>query len=438
MFPSLPRVNPGPKGANAGPLAPGAADAPPPFEPRPVAEAGVIKAVWSAATAFGRAWVTESWRNVSPGVWRSALNDAACDHRFFEVIERAMRRQFEQRYFVLENRHEGRFAVQPFFLVRQDLAAGLPARARRLFEPWRRRWPHLLTARVLMVGNPAGEGRVDGNQPWVPRALYDALTAFSRHAGVALMLLKDFPAEYRPSFRAFTERGFVRMPGLPSARLPLDFIRFDDFVAQRLSKSYRKSLRRKWRAISRQPPVTMALVDDLRAVIDDIFPLHLQVYARAERRFEALTPEYLLGLQERLPDKVRCFVWRQRGKVVAFNLCLVHGQTLYDLDVGFDYEVALDLHLYFLTWRDVVEWCLRHGIRIYEGGPLNYDPKLHLGFELVPQDVYLRHAWRPLGPLLRLAARWLGPVPHEPLLKRFSNYSALFGQTEGRSQEGSR
>ena len=428
MFPSLPRVvNLGPKGARAGSITPDAADAPPAFGPRPVADGGVAKAVWSAVTPCGRAWVTHSWREVSPAVWRAAFNDAPYDHRFFEVIERAMRRQFEQRYFVLEDRQEGRFAVQPFFMVRQDLAAGLPARARRLLEPWRKRWPHLLTAPILMVGNPAGEGRIDGDQPWVPRALCEALIAFSQHAGVALTLLKDFPAEYRPPFRAFTERGFVRLPGLPSARLSLDFTGFEAFVAQRLSKSYRKSLRRKWRAISRRPPVTMTLVDDARAVIDDVFPLHLQVYARAERTFEALTPEYLLGLQERLPDKVRCFVWRQRGKVVAFNLCLVHGETLYDLDVGFDYEVALDLHLYFSTWRDVVEWCLRQGIRTYHGGPLSYDPKLHLGFELVPQDLYVRHAWGPLGPLLRVAARWLGPVPHEPLLKRFSNYSALFG-----------
>lgn len=296
---------------------------------------------------------------ISPAVWRAAFNDAPCDHRFFEVIERAMHRQFDQRYFVLENREETRIAVQPFFLVRQDLATGLPRRVRSLIDPWRKCWPHLLTARILMVGNPAGEGR------------------------------------------------------------------FEDYVAERLGKTHRKSLRRKWRAISRQPPVTMALAD-VRAVIDDIFPLHLQVYARAKRTFEALTPEYLLGLQERMPDKVRCFVWRQRDKVVAFNLCLVHGETLYDLDVGFNYEVAFDLHLYFLTWRDVVDWCLRHGIRTYHGGPLNYDPKLHLRFELVPQDLYVRHAWRPLGPLLRLAARLLGPVPHEPLLKRFPNYPALF------------
>lgn len=368
-----------------------AVDAPLMFDPRSVEEAGVVKAIWSAVTPCGRIWVTQSWRDVSPAVWRSAFKDAPYDHRFFEVVEHAMRGQFEQQYFVLENRRDGRFAVQPFFMVRQDLTAGLPAHARRLLEPWRKRWPHLLTARILMVGNPAGEGRIDGDQFWVPRALCAALISFTRRVGVTLMLLKDFPAEYRPSFRAFTECGFVRMPGLPSARLSLDFSRFDDFVVRRLSRSYRKSLRRKWRAIARRPPVTMAVVDDARAIIDSIFQLHLQVYARAERRFEALTPDYLLDLQDRMPDKVRCFVWRHCGKVVAFNLCLVHGESLYDLDVGFDYEVALDLHLYFLTWRDVIEWCLREGIRIYHGGPLNYDPKLHLGFELVPQDLYIRH-----------------------------------------------
>jgi hypothetical protein len=42
-----------------------------------------------------------------------------------------------------------------------------------------------------------------------------------------------------------------------------------------------------------------------------------------------------------MPDKTRFFVWRQNGRIAAFNLCLVHRQTLYDLGVGFDYSVAL-------------------------------------------------------------------------------------------------
>jgi hypothetical protein len=124
------RVGPGSAATHAGGGAPGtprssAAETPPAFAPAPVAGVGTARAVWSAAIACGRAWVMESWRDVSPEVWRSAFHDAAHDHRFFEVIERALRKQFDPRYFVLENRPEGRFAGATLF-------PGAPGFERRL------------------------------------------------------------------------------------------------------------------------------------------------------------------------------------------------------------------------------------------------------------------------------------------------------------------
>ena len=53
-----------------------------------------------------------------------------------------------------------------------------------------------------------------------------------------------------------------------------------------------------------------------------------------------------------MPDRARFFIWRQDGKMIAFALCLVHGDTIYDECLGLDYSVALDLHLYFYTMRD--------------------------------------------------------------------------------------
>jgi len=35
---------------------------------------------------------------------------------------------------------------------------------------------------------------------------------------------------------------------------------------------------------------------------------------------------------------------------------MVHEGTLYDLAMGLDYSVALELSLYFFTWRDMIEW----------------------------------------------------------------------------------
>ena len=98
--------------------------------------------------------------------------------------------------------------------------------------------------------------------------------------------------------------------------------------------------------------------------------------------FDALNKDYFLALSHEMPDKTRFFVWRQNGRITAFNLCLIHRQTLYDLGVGFDYSVALQLHLYFVTFRDVIGWGIANGIRTYHAGSLDYDPKLHSSFGL--------------------------------------------------------
>jgi hypothetical protein len=100
--------------------------------------------------------------------------------------------------------------------------------------------------------------------------------------------------------------------------------------------------------------------------------------------------------------------------------------VLHDIEIGFEYPLALELHLYFVTWRDVITWCLEHDIHTYHTEPLNYDPKLHLRLELVPQDVYARHCSKWVNRIFQVAMNYLGPVRYEPLLRKFPNYAELF------------
>ena len=59
-------------------------------------------------------------------------------------------------------------------------------------------------------------------------------------------------------------------------------------------------------------------------------------------------------LSRTMPDRARFFLWRQNGKAIAFSIALVHDETIYDDYLGLDYQVALDLHLYFYTFRDII------------------------------------------------------------------------------------
>jgi predicted N-acyltransferase len=192
-----------------------------------------------------------------------------------------------------------------------------------------------------------------------------------------------------------------------------------------LSKVFRKNLRRKFKALEKVPPLELEVLTDATHLVDEIFPLYMQTFQRSEFKFEELTKEYFCLMGQIMPERSRYFIWRQAGRIVAFSLCQVHEGILYDLDVGLDYAVALDLHLYFVTWRDIIQWGLANGVKRYHTGPLNYDPKLHLRMKLAPQDLYARHASPWINPIFGIAIEYLQPARHNATLAQFANANEM-------------
>lgn len=282
--------------------------------------------------------------------------------------------------------------------------------------------------RVLMVGCAAGPGELDAanleDEQWIAEALGATLRDYARANKASLVVFKDFQASYRPAMTVLFEYSFARVPSMPMTRLATPFQNFDEYM-QRLGYVSRKSLRRKFRKTERAAKIDMQVVNDPSAVIDQIYPLYLQVHERSPMKFEHLSRDFFLRIAQELSDRVRFFIWRIGDKIVAFSLCLLCGDTLYDEVIGLDYEVALDLHLYFYTMRDVIRWAIEQKLGNYVSGPLNYDPKLHLGHELAPLDLYVMHTKRWLNPIFQFALKYLEPTRHDPVLKKFPNAAEL-------------
>ena len=376
-------------------------------------------------TTCGHAWVVSSASRIPSEIRRTALAGRNKDFRYYELLEESLRSQFDYRYFVLHDEASCEWAIQPFFFVNQDLLAGLPQAVRSLAAPIRKLWPRFLSLRMMMIGCAAGEGELDLAGPWLADALREAIDAYRPQARASIILLKDFPSTYRGALETFIRHGYQRAPSMPAARLELDFADFEEYMTVKLSKVFRKNLRRKLRASEDSAPIAMEVLTDATHLVDEIYPLYRQTYERSDFKFEELNKEYFALIGQRLPDQAHYFIWRQNGRVIAFNLCLVHAGILHDLDVGLDYSVALDLHMYFVTWRDVIQWCLRNGVKAYHTGPLNYDPKLHLKLLLAPQDLYARHNSPIINPIFKLAIKYLEPTRHDPTLKKFTNVSEL-------------
>lgn len=359
--------------------------------------------------------------------WPKAFAGKSKDHRFYEIVEQTLDSNFEHHYLVLEDGAGKVRAVQPLFFVQQNLVEGIPA-LRGAVEFIRRRFPRFLTMRVLMAGNAAGEGHLGACAPddetWVADALFATLKIYARQSKASLVVFKDFPARYRQAMRNFSAHGYTRVPSMPMTELLLNYTDFEHYVST-LGSSTRKDLRRKFRKIAAAPPISVEVLSDLTPFVDEVYPLYLQVHERSPLKFERLTKKYLSELGRRMPERARFFLWRQEGKAIAFSIALVHDGTIYDDYLGLDYRVALDLHLYFYTFRDIIRWALAQGLERYRSSPLNYHPKLHLGCDLYPLDLYVQHTSAWLNPIFRPALKFLEPTRHDKVLKRFRNADQL-------------
>jgi predicted N-acyltransferase len=154
----------------------------------------------------------------------------------------------------------------------------------------------------------------------------------------------------------------------------------------------------------------------------------MKVYERSNLQFEKLTERYFCGLGRLMPEKARFFVWRQGKTIVAFMSCLVEGDELCAEYIGLEYPVALDLHLYFYSFRDVVSWAIANGFKWYRSSALNYDPKFHLKHSLDPLDLYVRHTSKFINPILRRLLPLLEPTRNDKTLPKFSNYADLWAR----------
>jgi predicted N-acyltransferase len=282
----------------------------------------------------------------------------------------------------------------------------------------------------LMVGSSGGEAHLAATEALpvdiVAETLSNGIIKQAKSLNAKLVVLKEFPSRYRNVLDCFVQRGFARVPSMPMTMLDIRYDSFDAYMVKALKSSSRKKLRKNLAATAGVSDIRMSVTEDAASFVDEIYPLYLQVYERSRMKFEKLTKDFFRQIGQRMNDKVRFFAWRRGNVLVAFSLCMVQGDSLYAEYVGFDYAVALDLHLYHYVVRDMISWAISKGYKWFRSSGLSYDPKLHMRHRLDPIDLYVRHTSAPANALFRLALPWIVPVRYDATLKLFADYRELW------------
>ncbi|MBN8440538.1 MAG: N-acetyltransferase [Thauera sp.] len=205
--------------------------------------------------------------------------------------------------------------------------------------------------------------RLLGRTPADRKALLEHVLALARTSGHSSFHLL-LPTEEEAGW--LKDAGLLMRQGVQFHWQNRDYADFDAFLAS-LNHEKRKKIRQERRrafGLSLQ----LRWMDGAQARPADwafFYRCYASTYA-LHRSTPYLTPAFFADLAQRLPQGVRLLVAERQGKPVASAFFLCDGETLYGRYWGAG-EALPFLH-FELCYYQAIEYCIRNGLRRFEGG----------------------------------------------------------------------
>jgi len=325
--------------------------------------------------------------------WDAVFPDILESYNFLKTMDESLSHQFNSYYITIYD--NGKMAcAAPCFIMDYPLDTTIEGPLKKIIMKMRRSIPRIFTLRTLICGSPASEGRIGikaADCREIIEALGNEMLSIAKKERASLVAFKDFHEEYLDALAPLLDMRFHKVPSYPSVELKINFKSFEEYFSA-LSKATRKDLKRKFRKSDGIVNIAMEVKNNINGLADEIYELYLNTLYKSDVHFEVLSKNFFERISENMPAETKYFLWRIDGKLVAFDLCLVSRDgLLIDEYIGMDYDAAYKYHLYYVTFRDIIKWCIENNIRVYESGALNYDPKKRLDLKFIPQYIYVRH-----------------------------------------------
>lgn len=353
--------------------------------------------------------------------WNSVFQDRLTGYHLFKTLDESCLEQFSLYYAMVYDRGQPVGAAS-CFLMEYSLDTTIQGPLKIILMAIKKIFPRIFSLKALMCGSPAAVGHIGtaGESDRVVRAIVQSMERIAERERAAILTFKEFPSACDPMLACLQTEGFCRFESFPNTVKDLHFKNFDEYLMS-LSYKTRYDLKRKFKKVDGQIKIEMEVVNDLGDSLDAAYGLYRQVLAAHDISFEILPKEFFVKLSENMPDKVRYFLWRIDGKLVTFVCCLVADGYFLDYCLGLDYAAAHEYHLYFVRFRDMMNWCIQNGIKTYEMGCTNYDPKKRLDFEFVQLNVYVKFRNKAINSHLSKFCDWLKPERFDPILKEMKS-----------------
>jgi predicted N-acyltransferase len=352
--------------------------------------------------------IVDSVSKINRDEWDSLFGNIPEGYEFYDTLEKSNLKEFSFYYLILY-RNGDILSIAPLFVADFYCDVVLGGLGKNLIGFIRHFSPRFFILKTLFCGSPFAENGVLGmvkdpgnGQPLI-HEIVRVMQRFSREKNVPFIIFKDFLNRDAPLLDSLQHKGFYKVDSFPSVRVELDFNSLEEYLG-RFSASRRKDLRRKIKKAYVKDRIKIRVVDGVKDIIDDVYKLYLNTYDRGKVKFEFLTKDFFINVSKNLTSHTKYFLYYVEDRLAAFNLCFVYDHLLIDKFIGFDYAIAHQYSLYFVSWCFNIEWCLENSIRFYQVGQTDCGPKIKLGGNLVPLYAYFKHNNFFLNFLMRMLA----------------------------------
>lgn len=350
---------------------------------------------------------------VSPFDWAKLLPGNGENWAFFKTLEEVPPPGFRLGAILIKSGGTV-VAVAPVFRTVYRFDTSLQGRLRWVGDRLYQHAPRLVSMQVLSLGSPLSDNSHIGLAPElspeqrlaVIKEMLNCLKMQAKKESIPLVsaksLLTEEADEYQQTFAAC---GFARVTTIPNVILELPYRDLDAYLAS-LPEGTASYLRRKWRTAGKVKIEHRTSIDDVRDEVNTLYASTLAHSPVDYGNFGPVHPDYFAAVLRSMGERARLMLCWVDGELLSFQLYLVGRDTVLAKGIGMKYPKAKDYNLYFINWKEMIDFCLTRGIRRISMSGTTYATKILIGGRLEQRWIFFRFR----NSLTNSVLPWLAPA----------------------------
>ena len=359
---------------------------------------------------------------ISPEEWNVLIPDTLKGYDLFRSLDSCGIEGISF-YYIVVYRKNVPAGIAPCFLMNYRLDTSIDGPLKNFTNKIKKAFPSMFDLRGLFCGSILCEGKIgimdSLREPFV-KTILQCMENIAKEESASMLVFKDFFANYAKILDPLLKEGFYKLNSYPSVKMNLNFTSFDEYM-NTLSHSSKDGLKRKLKKAERKGNIELEMPDNIDGLLDVFYGLYSQTFSKSNIQFQKVPKDFFTEVYRNLKSRVKYFLWRIDGKPVGFSFCLVSESKFINVHIGMDYSVAYEYSLYFIMFRDQLNWCLKNGIKEYHSGEFAYEAKKRLDFAFIPKFFYVKHLNKRVNPFFRLLCMFLQPENFDGVLKRMKS-----------------